>query len=479
MTTTTAAMYIGGRSVSDAERTLTSIDPATEAPLAEIPIADHKRVDEAVEAAQEGAKEWRATPWTKRASALRELAARLDERVEEFALLDTRESGNPIQGMRGDILGAARELRYFAGIAGETKGDSYPESPETLSLSTLEPFGVVGRIVPFNHPLKFGAGKAAAPLAAGNSVILKPSELTSMSTLEFARMSADVLPAGVLNVVTGPADPTGMAIVQHPDVPRIAFTGSVSAGREVLRTAADHVKVVSLELGGKNPLIVFPDADPKLAASAAVDAMNFRRSMGQSCMSQSRVFVHHDIKSPFLAELASIVTSLVVGDPTRDDTDMGPLVSREHYERVTSYVESGKSEGATVVCGGGRPVQFDKGFYLEPTVFDGVTEHMTIAREEIFGPVLSVLDWQDYDAMITTVNSLPYALTANIWTNDLSSAHRTAQQVQAGLVWINGRGKKPPGTPFGGYKHSGIGREGSVEELIGYTRQKTLVMNVT
>lgn len=475
--TTRGQMFIGGQWVAEELPTVTSIDPATGVALAEIPVADYKHVEQAVEAAREGAAEWRRTPWVKRAAALRELASRLDDRVEEFALLDTRESGNPITGMRGDIAGAASELRYFAGIAGETKGVSYPESPDALSLSMLEPYGVVGRIVPFNHPLKFAAGKVAAPLAAGNAVILKPSELTSLSTLEFARLSVDVLPPGVLNVVTGPGDPTGVALVQHPDVPRIAFTGGIPAGREVMRTAADHIKVVSLELGGKNPLIVFPDADPKRAAQAALDGMNFRRSMGQSCMSQSRAFVHEDIKGPFLEELTAIVSRLAVGDPTRDDTDMGPLVSEAHYNRVMRYIESGRSEGATLVCGGGRPHHLEGGFYVEATVFDDVDKDMTIAREEIFGPVLSVSGWRDYATMLAAVNGLVYALTANIWTNDLSVAHRTSQQVQAGLVWINGRGKKPPGTPFGGYKQSGIGREGSLEELLSYTQRKSIVMN--
>jgi betaine-aldehyde dehydrogenase len=474
---TTAEMYIGGKWMANGTSTVVSIDPATEEPIAEIPVGDRRHVDTAVDAARDAAEQWRATPWTKRAAALRELAARLDERVEELALLDTRESGNPITGMRGDIRGAANELRYFAGIAGETKGDSFPEAPDTLSLTTLEPYGVVGRIVPFNHPLKFGAGKSAAPLAAGNAVVLKPSELTSLSTLEFARLADDVLPAGLLNVVTGPGEPTGAAIVEHPEIPRIAFTGSVPSGRAVLRAAAEHIKAVTLELGGKNPLIVFPDVDPKLAAAAAVDGMNFRRSMGQSCMSQSRVLVHADVKDAFVDELVAIVEGLRVGDPTSDETDMGPLAFEAHYRRVLDYIETGKREGAALVCGGARPPGLDRGFYVQPTVFTEVGEDMTIAQEEIFGPVMSIIEWRDYEAMLATANRVEYGLTANIWTNDLSLAQRTARRVQGGLVWVNGRGRKPVGTPFGGYKHSGLGREGSLEELLSYTQRKSIVLH--
>ena len=470
-------LFIGGRFVDHDGEAYTSIDPATEERIEDVAIGSADDVSAAVAAASEGAKVWRSTPWGKRAAALRELADRIAERAEHFAQLDTLESGNPITGMRGDAAGAASDLRYFAGLAGETKGVAHPDTADMLSVTMREPFGVVGRIVPFNHPLKYAAGKAAAPLAAGNAVILKPSELTSLSTLEFARLSTDVLPDGVLNVVTGNGVVTGAAIAAHPDIPRVAFTGSVPAGQAVLRAASDAVKEVSLELGGKNPLIVFPDVDPVLAARAAVDGMNFRRSMGQSCMSQSRVFVHADVHDQFVDALGSLVADLRVGHPADEITDIGPLAYREHYQRVLGYIDSGKREGAKLLCGGGASAQFQEGFYVDPTVFDGVTDDMTIAREEIFGPVMSVLSWTDYDDMIRRVNALDLGLTANIWTNNLSVAQRTAASVAGGLVWVNGRGKKPGGVPFGGYKRSGVGREGSLDELLSYTQLKSIVFN--
>ncbi|MPZ62703.1 MAG: aldehyde dehydrogenase family protein [Propionibacteriales bacterium] len=481
MTTTTATerrMFIGGAWVGANDgTTIESIDPSTEEPIGAVPSASEADVDRAVAAAREAAPAWAATAWTERADLIRELARRIDDAAEELARLDSRDGGLPLAGSRGDVRGTVRELEYFAGLGGETKGDTLPGTPSQWATTHREPYGVVGRIVPFNHPFKFATGKSAAPLMAGNTVILKPAEHTSLSALRLAELVENLLPPGVLNVVTGPAA-TGAAIVGHPDVPRIAFTGSVPSGRAVLRTAAEHIKHVTLELGGKNPMVVFDDADPARAAAAAVAGMNLRRSMGQSCQSNSRILVHRSSKDAFLDALTDIVEGLRVGDPLDEATDLGPLAFEQHYERVLGYVEAGRSEGARLLTGGRRPDHLTRGYYLAPTVFADVQPGMRIAREEIFGPVMSVFDWDDEEDMIRLANDVEYGLTANIWTNDVHRAHRTAQRLQAGTVSINGEGRKPIGTPFGGYKHSGIGLEGSLDELLSYTRSKSVVVNL-
>ncbi|GLZ07806.1 NAD/NADP-dependent betaine aldehyde dehydrogenase [Actinomadura sp. NBRC 104412] len=471
-------MYIGGQWCDAADgSTMVSLDPATEEPIGTVPIAAQADVDRAVAAAAAAAPEWGDRPWPERAAALRALAERIDAAAEELAALDTADAGLPINGSRGDVRSAADEIRYFAGLGGEAKGATLPSTPAQLAMSQREPYGVVGRIVPFNHPFKFAAGKCAAPLMAGNAVVLKPAEHTSLSALRFAELAAGLLPPGVLNVVTGPGR-VGAALVEHPRVERIAFTGSVPTGRAVLRGAADHIKHVTLELGGKNPMIVFPDADPRRAAAGAVAGMNLRRSMGQSCQSNSRILVHRSIRETFLAELVEQVNALTVGNPHDEATDLGPLAFREHYERVLRYVALGVEQGARLVAGGRRPLGLDRGHYLQPTVFADVTQDMTIATDEIFGPVMAVLDWQDEDEMVELANAVDYGLTANIWTDDLHRAHRTARRLQAGTVWVNGTGRKPLGTPFGGYKHSGLGTESSLDELLSYTRLKSVVVNL-
>lgn len=475
----TEKMFVGGRWIAaDEDVVIDSIDPSTEERIAAVPSASARDVDGAVTAAREAAVGWGATPWPERASAVRRLADRVLANAEELAQLDTRDAGLPLAGSRGDVRGAANELNYFAGLGGEAKGATLPGTPTQLASTHREPYGVVGRIVPFNHPFKFAAGKCAAPLMAGNAVVLKPAEHTSLSALRLASLAEDLLPPGVLNVVTGDGQTTGAALVEHPDVPRIAFTGSVPTGRAVLRGAAEHIKHVSLELGGKNPMIVFDDVDPARAARGAVNGMNLRRSMGQSCQSNSRVLVHRRVKDAFLAALTDIVGGLRVGDPRDAATDLGPLAFRAHHERVLSMVEAGRDEGARILSGGGRPSHLPRGFYVEPTVFAEVAPGMRIAEEEIFGPVISVLDWDDEEAMLEMANGVEYGLTANVWTNDLHRAHRTAEALQTGTVWINGEGRKPLGTPFGGHKHSGLGVEGSLEELLSYTRSKSVVVNL-
>jgi betaine-aldehyde dehydrogenase len=472
-------MHIGGQWVSAASgAVLESVDPTTEQVLASFPDGAAEDVDRAVAAAREAAPAWRALGWRRRAVLLRELSARVAAQADQLARLDVRDSGNPLSGMRTDLSSTCDEIDYYAGIASQTGGTTGPAATDTMSWTEREPYGVVGRIVPFNHPFKFAAGKSAAPLAAGNAVVVKPGEQTSLSALELARIAADVLPAGVLNVVTGRGSTVGAALVAHPDVPRIAFTGSVPSGRAVLRGAAEEIKHVSLELGGKNPIVVFPDVDPVRAARAAVAGMNIARCTGQSCGSTSRLFVHDDVREPFLEALVARLSELRIGDPMDEATEVGPLAFRSHYDRVMSYVDSGRRDGATLLHGGKRPASQPRGFFVEPAVFTDVDDGMAIAREEIFGPVMSVLSWRDWDDVVARANATRLGLTANVWTNDVSTAIRTARALEAGYVYVNGNGRRPTGMPFGGWKNSGLGKENGVEELLSYTREKSVTVTL-
>jgi betaine-aldehyde dehydrogenase len=475
----THLLSIGGRRVPAVDgATMAVIDPATEEHIADVPAGGSKDVADAVQAAAAAAPSWAALSWTARATRLFELSRRIDAMRDEFALMDTVDSGCPISGMTGDAKRAAEELRYFAGLGGETKGDTIPGTPDQFGLSFREPYGVVGRLTAFNHPFLFAVGKTAAALIAGNAVVLKPSEHTSLSTLRFAELAAEVLPEGVLNIVTGTGAEAGNALVTHPDVPRIAFTGGVPTARAILSAAAPGIKAVSAELGGKNPLVVFPDVDVPTAVKGAVAGMNIRRSAGQSCQSNSRMIVHRSIAEEFADLLVQEIESARIGDPRNPETEVGPLCFKAHYDRVMGYIAAGKSEGATVLTGGGRPAGLDRGYFVAPTVFTDVQPGMRIATEEVFGPVVSLFVWDDYEDMIALANGVEYGLTANIWTNNLTLAHRTAQRIQAGMIWVNGNGTRPIGVPFGGFKHSGLGKEGSLSEVLDYTREKAVIMNL-
>jgi betaine-aldehyde dehydrogenase len=471
-------MSIGGQWVPASDgATLPVVDPATEKRIATIPAGGPKDVAVAVEAAADAAPAWAGRSWLDRGELLRELARRLEERVDELAMMDAVDGGNPVSGMRGDVRRAVEEVRYYAGLGGELKGDTVPWTAQQFGQTYREPYGVVGRITAYNHPLQFAVTKVAAPLIAGNTVLLKPSEHTSMSALRFAELAQDVLPPGVLNVVTGTGVGVGAPLVEHPGVPRISFTGGVPTGRAILRAAAEHIKHVSLELGGKNPMIVCPDVDVEAAAQAAVAGMGLRRSTGQSCQSTSRILVHDSIAEELTERVLEIIGGLRIGDPRDDDVEIGPLCFREHHERVLGYIEIGKAEGARLLTGGGRPEGLDRGFYVAPTVFTDVTPDMRIANEEIFGPVISIMTWRDEAEAIALANGVEYGLTANIWTNDFSAVHRIARAVEAGTVWINGAaGARPVGVPFGGYKHSGLGREACLGEALSFTREKSLIL---
>jgi betaine-aldehyde dehydrogenase len=470
-------MYVGGEWVdsSSGER-LESVDPTTEEVIATFPDATAEDIDTAVDASKEAFGAWGSMKPTERGSLLMRLADILEAHTDELAEMDAVDVGNPKSAMAGDVAGACREVRMYAGLATELKAGASSNGAEQFAYGRLEPYGVVGRIIPFNHPLKFAAGKSASALAAGNCVVLKPPEQASLSALRLAQLSEGVLPPGVLNVVTGRGSRAGAAIAEHPGIPRVAFIGSVPTGKAVMRAGADHIKHVTLELGGKNPMVVFPDVDIDKAVDGAVRGMNFARSQGQSCQSTSRVYVHRDIRRAFSDRLVEQVEDLTVGDPLDPESDMGPLAYRAHYERVLGYIQSGIDEGATLLTGGASDRQ--PGFFVKPTVFGDVSQQMRIAREEIFGPVMSIIEWSDVDEVTDFANDTEFGLTASIWTNDLSAAHRMARDVEAGYIWINGSAKRVPGTPFGGFKLSGLGKESSLEELLSFCRTKTIAVSM-
>ena len=468
-------MYIGGDWVSGiSNRTFESINPSNSQSLGEVPYATEDDVDRAVKAAKSAFSEWSRVPGKERARCLELLAARIDEHSEELATMDSFDSGNSIAGMRGDMKWTSDTLKFFAGFITEIKGEtSSSQGGRHLNLTRRQPYGVVAKINPFNHPFRFCAEKAAAPLAAGNCVVIKGSEQAPMSSLRLGELCEGIFPSGVVNIITGDVV-AGSCLVRHPDVSRIGFVGSVETGRAIAREAAEGLKHVSLELGGKNPIIIFPDADPKKAATAAIKGMNMNRQ-GQSCSSTSRVFVHESLHTPVLEELVAQAEALPVGFPWIEGSELGPIVSKRQYERVMGYIDSGKTEGATLMTGGGPPADetLKNGFFVLPTVFDGVNSDMRIGREEIFGPVMSVMPWGDYEEMIARANGLMYGLTTAIVTNDLAMAMETAERVEAGYVWINSTGRYL-GAPYGGWKQSGLGQEECFEELLSYTRIKNI-----
>ena len=452
--------------------------PATGEALCRIAEAGVADVDAAVAAARDGFKLWRRVPPLERAKVLRAAADALRRHGRELAMLDAADGGNPVTEMAGDVAVAAAQMDFFAGLVTEMKGASIPVGPDAVNFSVREPRGVVARIIPFNHPFMFCAGKSAAPLAAGNAVIIKPPEQAPLSALRLAELIGGLFPPGVFNVVPGRRE-VGARLAGHPDVAMVALIGSVPTGRAVMRAAAETVKPVLLELGGKNALIAFPDADPDRVAAAVVSGMNFTWC-GQSCGSTSRAFLHAAIHDAVVERIPAHAARFRPGLPTDPATTMGAIASKAQYDRIMGFIAAAAREGARLVCGGRRPdaPELARGWFVEPTVFADVTADMTIAREEIFGPVLSVLRWDDEDSMVAAVNRPEYGLTCSIWTDDLVTAHRTAAAVEAGYVWINDTSKHFLGSPFGGFKQSGLGREECLDELLAFTQEKNIHVNL-
>ncbi len=467
--------YGGAWHAAASGRTFESTSPSTGRLLAEVPYADETDVDLAVKAAAKGFQEWRRVGIKERAKCLEAFARRIRDDAKGLALIDAVDAGNAVKGMEGDMHWTADSLEYFAGLITEVKGETSSQGPRHVNLTRRQPYGVVAKLNPFNHPFRFCGEKAAAPLAAGNCVVIKSSEQAPVSSFRLAELADGIFPPGVVNVVAGDGR-TGAALVSHPLVSRIGFVGSVETGRLVAMGAAQGLKRCTLELGGKNPIIIFPDADPAKAAAAAIKGMNMNRQ-GQSCSSTSRVFVHESLHKAVAEEIVRLAEALPVGFPWIEANELGPIVSRKQYDRVMGYIASGRAEGAKLLTGGGPPddPRLKDGLFVRPTVFDGVRQEMRIASEEIFGPVMSILPWSDYEDMLAKANGLQYGLTAAIVTNRLDHAMETAERVDAGYVWINANGRYL-GAPYGGWKQSGLGVEETFEELVSYTQVKNIHM---
>jgi aldehyde dehydrogenase (NAD+) len=456
-------------------QTFEAIDPSTEEVLAGVARGDARDVDDAVQAAWEAFGQWRRVTPAKRGRLLYGVARELEARVDEFAELETLDTGKPLGHARGEISGCVAYLDYYAGAADKIHGETVPLGPDYLNYTVREPLGVTAHIVPWNMPLSMVCRSLAPALAAGNTAVVKPAEQTPLTALLFAEVFLKLgFPPGVYNVVPGFGHEAGKALSEHPGIDSITFTGSVETGRNILRAAAEHVKPVVLELGGKSPQVIFADTDLDLAAGEV--AKGIYSNTGQYCDAGSRLVVEEEAREPLLDRLLEHSRRIKLGRGM-DDPDMGPLVSAEHLERVLGYIDTGQREGANMLIGG-RAEELKRGYFVSPTVFDEVESKMRIAQEEIFGPVLSVLSFSGDDEAATIANDSDYGLAAGIFTRDIDRALRFADEIQAGYVMINEYFTGGMGSPFGGYKQSGIGREKGLVALDNYTQIKNVVVKV-
>jgi len=470
-------MLVGGEWVNAASGEWIDVEsPRDKSICGRVPRGDKTDVDRAVAAAREAFPAWRDLAPRERGRLLQHVADALVPEVDNIARLISLENGNAIRTQsRGESAYAVEIFRYFAGVAGESKGQSIPLGPNVLDYSRLEPFGVVGAVVPWNAPIQLSAMKIAPALMTGNTIVLKTAEAAPLAVHAMARVVAEILPAGVLNVVSGYGQEAGEALITHPDVDKLSFTGSTAVGARVMQAAADRIVPVSLELGGKNPQIVFPDADEDWVAEGVVSAMRFTRQ-GQSCTAGSRLFLHRRIFESFMSKFVGKLEALKLGDPLDESTDIGAIVNAKQFNRVCGYIEEGLShEGSQVAIGGLPPAEgpLSQGYYVKPTVFTHASNEWRVAREEIFGPVVTAIPWEDEDDVVRMANDTHYGLSAFVWANDLGAALRTAHAMEAGWVQVNQGGGQVLGQSYGGYKQSGIGREFSLEgALESYTQRK-------
>jgi acyl-CoA reductase-like NAD-dependent aldehyde dehydrogenase len=473
-----AQPWIDGRFRAGRGEPVEDRSPATGELLAPVRPCGAEDVDAAVAAARAAQPAWARLSVRERAEHVEALAERLLGAVDRFGRIDCRDTGSPLGPMTNGARKGALYLRQLAGAALEMQGRTIPASATGWHVTRPEPWGVVGAITAYNHPTLYSCLKCGPALIAGNTVVIKPSEQAPLSTLAFAELTEDILPPGVLNVVPGGAA-AGAALVAHPDVPRLSFTGSVGTGLRIQQgaAAAGRIKSITLELGGKNPILVFDDADPLEAAAATVRGMNFTRVQGQSCGSTSRLLVHRDLREAVTERILALVAEIRIGLPEAAGTEMGSLVSHEHRARVMRFVDSAHAQGAELLAGGRPPAaaELADGAYLEPTVFGGVRQEMELAREEVFGPVLGILEWTDEEDAIAMANATDYGLTASVWTSNVDRALRTANALEAGYVWVNDVETRYTGVPFGGWKQSGLGSEqGLVGDLLQFTRLKAV-----
>jgi betaine-aldehyde dehydrogenase len=483
-TPTTTRMVIGGQSVDAADgQTFDIVDPANGKTIATAPLGGRTEVDTAVEAAQaafEERKGWANWAAGKRGRSLAKLADLIKKNSDELAWLESRNGGKPITSARGEVIGASLVFDYYAGAANKVFGQTIPVSKPGIDLTLREPIGVVGLIVPWNFPLLMASWKVAPALAAGNTAILKPASYTPLTAIRLGELALEAgIPAGVLNVVTGPGGTVGASIAAHPGIGKVAFTGETTTGQEIMRLASSNVKKISLELGGKSPNIVFADAD--IERFAKESPYSVFDNCGQDCCARSRILVERPVHEQVVELFADATRNVKVGDPSDEATEVGPLVSTKQRDRVKDYIEIGLREGASVVVGGAAPddPSLADGAYLLPTVFDGVDNDMRIAREEIFGPVVSIIPFDTEEEALRLANATPYGLSGSIWSRDIGKAMRAARALQSGVISVNSNSSVHTEAPFGGYKMSGIGRELGMAALDLYTETKNVFIDIS
>jgi len=474
-------LFINGNFVeATSGKKIQVLNPANNEIIAYVEEASNEDVDKAIEVARNSLEKWSKLDPTKRARILYKIATLLRENSEKLATLETLNNGKPIRESIGDVLYAARLFEYYAGLADKIQGDTIPVPGDRFCYTIREPLGVTVHIVPWNYPLPLAARSIAPALAAGNTVIVKPSSLTPLTTLKLAEICKQAeLPDGVLNVIIGPGKTVGSYLISHKDVDLVAFTGSLESGREVIMLSSKHIKPVILELGGKNPHVVLPDAKLDKVIQGVINGII--TNAGQMCWAGSRLLVHESIHDKLINMLKESFSKIKLGPGIEKDTQMGPLISKEQLKRVYYYIEEGKKEGAKLIFGGEKPKEekLEKGNFILPTIFDGVSKDMKIFQEEIFGPVLSSTSFSSLDEAIELSNSTIYGLYAAVWTNDLSKAHKLAASIEAGTVCINEYPVTYPQMPFGGFKESGLGFEQSIHAINNYTRIKTVLINLS
>jgi len=472
-------MFVNGEwVVSRSGSYFPAYDPSTEEIIAEVPDANERDVDQAVQAARAAfdSGPWPQTMAQERGRILLRLAERIRTEAPRLAELECRNTGKPIVEAEFDIADVATCFEYYGGLANKVTGQVNPVPDNAISLTLKEPVGVAGQIIPWNYPLLMAAWKLAPALAAGCTCVLKPAEQTPLTVLEIANWFAEVgLPPGVVNIITGFGETAGAPLFQHPGVDKIAFTGSAAVGKQIVKAAADTIKRVTLELGGKSPNIFFADADFEAAIDGALFGVFINQ--GEVCSAGSRILVQRSIYPRFVDAMVEKTKAIKLGPPTERETKMGPVVSKEQYERVRSYQDLGKRE-AKLVIGGGRPASFKSGYYVEPTIFCDVDNNARIAREEIFGPVAAVIPFSDEAEAIRIANDTPYGLAAAVWSRDIFKAFRMVKALRAGIVWVNHMQPTYVEAPWGGYKQSGFGRELGPSGIEEYLETKQVYVNL-
>jgi betaine-aldehyde dehydrogenase len=482
-TQTRLQMVVGGETVDAADgKTFDIVNPANGEVIATAPLGGKEDVDRAVAAAQKAFEEpkgWSSWAAGKRGRTLSKFAELIKKNSEELAQLESRNTGKPITSARGEIIGSSLVFDYYAGAANKIFGQTIPVSKPGIDMTLREPIGVVGLIVPWNFPLLMASWKLGPALAAGNTCILKPASLSPMTALRVGQLALEAgLPPGVINVVTGPGGSAGAAIAGHPGIGKVAFTGETTTGQEIMRLAANNVKKISLELGGKSPNVVFADAD--IERFAAESPYSVFDNCGQDCCARSRIFVERSAHDKVVELFVEATRKVKVGDPADDATEVGTLVSFKQRDRVKDYIEIGLAEGANLVVGGEAPDDpaLAKGAYLMPAVFDGVSNDMRVAKEEIFGPVVSIIPFDTEAEAIKLANATPYGLSGSVWSRDIGKALRTAKGIQAGVLSVNSNSSVHTEAPFGGYKMSGIGRELGMAAIDMYTETKNIFIDL-